>query len=485
VVPYLERLLEVKKGDAWDFVEDEPAPANRTAREYLFHTPSHSPTRCYDASLWTKRVKLAFQQFSPSGTPTPPRLLRQSFVTELRSDPECPRDLLESAAIAMKHSLDTQKNTYDLEANIRLTAKAFTWAENYAARFDAAATNTEEMLEDEQETGMDVDGGYGSPNCEPVEGRSPGGIGESIGSSGPQAEPSASVPPVQTTAKVRRAPPKSVAQQQKRPKTSRAAAKSGSSSAAATAVQASSKTAEGNQYTIDRAIGGSRADASSPIKYRWTWQGFTDITWQESPLPVVEIEEDYMGFCVKVLPMGSAAELLAVGRKPSLKPVALVLGGMVEGSETTRYCYTTTGQPHRLDLTACTLDGEPKDWLLSTDRKVMLTDHVLDWESDDRLAAARVHWDGSQFPSLEHMSVVLRELATVTREQPHCPEQVKREMLEIELFLAQPSTDSLPIVTGRAHNVRARFLDGGLIRDCLSLLGSLNVKAIKTLVSAV
>ena len=49
--------MEVRKGDEWDFVEQDEAPANRTAREYLFHTTQHS-TRCYDSSTWTKRVKV-------------------------------------------------------------------------------------------------------------------------------------------------------------------------------------------------------------------------------------------------------------------------------------------------------------------------------------------------------------------------------------------------------------------------------------------
>ena len=66
-MPFLEKLLDARRGDAFDFVEDDEPPENRTSRHYLFHTPSHSPNRSYDSSSWTKRVKLAFQQFSTSG----------------------------------------------------------------------------------------------------------------------------------------------------------------------------------------------------------------------------------------------------------------------------------------------------------------------------------------------------------------------------------------------------------------------------------
>ena len=57
VVPSLEKLIDVRKGGEWDFVEEDDAPINRTSREYLFHTASHS-TQCYDTSAWTKRVKV-------------------------------------------------------------------------------------------------------------------------------------------------------------------------------------------------------------------------------------------------------------------------------------------------------------------------------------------------------------------------------------------------------------------------------------------
>ena len=183
--------------------------------------------------------------------------------------------------------------------------------------------------------------------------------------------------------------------------------------------------------------------------------------------------------------MGSAAEVLTIGRKPSLKPIVLVLGSLVEGSGTTRHCYTATGEMHRLDLVGCTLDGEQRDWLLSTDdRKVWLTDHVIDW-SEERMAAAREEWDGSHYPSLEHASAVLRRLAAVVQELAHCPAQVKGMLLEIQLFLAQPIVEKLPIIVQHAKDVRRSLVDGGLLRDCLTSLASVEKKDIRTLLNAV
>lgn len=85
VVPLLERWLELTK-----FEFDEPGETNRTQRQYLFAMRT-DPTRCYDSSAWSARVKAAFKRHSPRHTATPPSLLRSSFITALRdnsSDPE-------------------------------------------------------------------------------------------------------------------------------------------------------------------------------------------------------------------------------------------------------------------------------------------------------------------------------------------------------------------------------------------------------------
>ena len=184
--------------------------------------------------------------------------------------------------------------------------------------------------------------------------------------------------------------------------------------------------------------------------------------------------------------MGATAELLTMGRKPSIKSAVLVLGCMVDGSETARYGYTATGEVHLLDLVACTLDGEQRDWLLSTDRKVWLTDHAMDWASEERVSAAREdRGDGSCYPSFNHMSAVFRRLAAIVQDLVHCPTKVKRMLLEIQLFLAQPTLDKFPIVTGHAKDVQASFMEGGLVRDALTLLTSIEKKDLKTLIDAI
>ena len=103
----IDKLLELREGDAFDF-NDEDAEGGRGegAPSYLFYG-SHS-TRCLDSSAWARKVKAAFERFSPRQTKTPPRLLRSAFITALRSDPGAPEAVKEAAAIAMKHAIDTQ-----------------------------------------------------------------------------------------------------------------------------------------------------------------------------------------------------------------------------------------------------------------------------------------------------------------------------------------------------------------------------------------
>ena len=131
VVRHLETLLKIRQGDEWDFTEQDVGSSNRTQVEYLFY--KDQPSRCYDESAWTKRVKSAFKRHSPRHTATPPRLLRSAFITELRSSTDCPKEVLEAAATAMKHSIDTQSSdVYDLETHSRLSTKAFQWCEDFA-----------------------------------------------------------------------------------------------------------------------------------------------------------------------------------------------------------------------------------------------------------------------------------------------------------------------------------------------------------------
>ena len=62
-----------------------------------------------------------------------------------------------AVAVAMKHSVATQKASYDLEAQLRLTEKAFAWAEQYAQRCDSQDMSMEE------DTGVDADAPVDDP----------------------------------------------------------------------------------------------------------------------------------------------------------------------------------------------------------------------------------------------------------------------------------------------------------------------------------
>ena len=71
---------------------------------YLFGTGSDH--RAYSISQWTAAIKSAFGRHSPNGEAPPPKLLRSSFITFLRSSERAP-EVLRSAAGVMKHALDT------------------------------------------------------------------------------------------------------------------------------------------------------------------------------------------------------------------------------------------------------------------------------------------------------------------------------------------------------------------------------------------
>lgn len=85
---------------------------------------------------WTRRVKDAFERHSPRNTATPPKLLRSSFITFLRSEKRAP-EVLKSAAATMKHSVDTQSSdVYDIETHDNLTKAAAAFCEEYAMRYE-------------------------------------------------------------------------------------------------------------------------------------------------------------------------------------------------------------------------------------------------------------------------------------------------------------------------------------------------------------
>ena len=89
-------------------------------------------------SMWTSTVKKVFKTYSPGNTETPPKLLRSSFITFLRSEERTP-ELLKSCALGMKHALDTQaSDVYDTATHDKLTKCSFDFCESFAKEFEMA-----------------------------------------------------------------------------------------------------------------------------------------------------------------------------------------------------------------------------------------------------------------------------------------------------------------------------------------------------------
>ena len=66
-----------------------------------------------------------------------------------------------------------------------------------------------------------------------------------------------------------------------------------------------------------------------------------------------------------ILKMGAAAEVLEQGARSSHKVAVMVVGELADAENgSARVCYEVTGTAHQLDMHRCTLDGEPRDWLL-------------------------------------------------------------------------------------------------------------------------
>jgi hypothetical protein len=124
IVPYLKRYIDAIR---WDLVEgggtsgpgrsrgaaaagEEAGTAGEDGGEdgedgdsgdgegdgegwfYLFHH-SNDVCRPHETSTWSKVVKNVFKKYSPNGTETPPKLLRSSFITFVRSSNAAPEVL--------------------------------------------------------------------------------------------------------------------------------------------------------------------------------------------------------------------------------------------------------------------------------------------------------------------------------------------------------------------------------------------------------
>ena len=106
IQPFLEEWLESTQSsfEFDEFGEDEQV--NRTRRRYLFCMKSDR-NRCMSSSLWSDRVKNAFQRHSPNHTSTAPSLLRSAFITWMRDNTDDP-EIYAQAAVAQKHSVQMQ-----------------------------------------------------------------------------------------------------------------------------------------------------------------------------------------------------------------------------------------------------------------------------------------------------------------------------------------------------------------------------------------
>ena len=85
-------------------------------------------------SMWTSTVKKVFKTYSPGKTETPPKLLRSSFITFLRSEERTP-ELLKSCAVGMTHALDTQaSDVYDTATHDTSSPNAASISVNHLPR---------------------------------------------------------------------------------------------------------------------------------------------------------------------------------------------------------------------------------------------------------------------------------------------------------------------------------------------------------------
>ena len=82
IAPYID--LYVKQHLTWEF--------SASNQQYLFH-PTNDTSRCIVSGQWTTVVKNAFKKYSPGRVAPPPKLLRSSFITYLRSSDAAPEVL--------------------------------------------------------------------------------------------------------------------------------------------------------------------------------------------------------------------------------------------------------------------------------------------------------------------------------------------------------------------------------------------------------
>ena len=376
----------------------------------------------------------------------------------------------ENGEIVRYHTtLDTQASgTYDLEAHSRLTAKAFGWCENYALSHQpAAAAPQREEEEDEEddeelepqpqhgeESNIDVDGlGF----QDDMEGSLGGGAEDEAGAEAPKQRAERVAPPNLKRSAAQ--PP--VAKSAKRP---------------------------GQLCVIDRITGGSLEAIGLEVLYRIEWEGFPHITnwWQRLQEPP-RVDDDGMFHrrMVEIMELGEAPDLTSGRRSRKRASQEMVLGDRTD-ADGVRLCYESDGSEHRLDMLRCLLDEKPVDWLLSLDCDLLVTtDHIMDWGGSQGVQDARKSWgNGEYFPTVLEAKEVLCHLGDTATQIAELSPTQRQGFLQIALFLRAPDEHSPDLAAGHADALKKGFLDGGQIRDCLSMMGSLDKKKISALRAA-
>ncbi len=445
IAPLLDRWLAMTQS-AFEFT-DPDADANRTQRRYLF-PQKRDPNRCLDSSGFTSFVKASFAKFTPNGEAPCPTLLRSAFITALREDSQDP-ELLQSAAVAQKHSIQMQgSDTYNLDVHVRATAKAMAWCESYAdgslaaqqpdepGRGQASDPHREGSDAHAAQLGRQLDqleqGGHQLDELEELE------QGEHRLEELEQGE--------HLLEELEQGEHRLEELEQGEHRLE----------------ELERGSPEGDEWRIDLITGGTVA-ADGVVYHRILWEGFPNLTqwWQRLPEAAqVLASGDYESLAVHVCPKGSGpAVVVAV-------PHA-TLGHLSGGG---RVLHTPDGSATSvLDMTNCRLDGQVTDWLLSSPTHRYITDAVLDGVLDPSVAAARAAWrkdNGKLFPSLPEAISVTMGLS------PILMHAAKNDIERLQVLLGASPVQGWLEINMCAAAVRRSTLEGSFTHDCLTVLSS-------------
>jgi len=220
------------------------------------------------------------------------------------------------------------------------------------------------------------------------------------------------------------------------------------------------------------------ASSLDGLTYRVLWKGWgTLLDWWEKLDAAGSFDDpDYEGRLVQVLPQGMGPGVSGGKAPPKGKCLLLVLGKHLLDSK--REAFEADGTRHELDMATCVLDDQrPCDWILHRqldDERCYMTDAVLGdaWETDAALLKTRSGWDGSEYPSIQDAMAVIRAASGTIQGQ--AIDSVKAAVLEVHLFVVDPTQQQRETAKSHAATARKARLFGGLLHDCLSVI--LNVE---------